>query len=383
MNQGANDYFYLHDHLYSPVALLDDTGAVVERYEYDAYGSVQILTSNFSPLTSSQYGNPYAFTGRELDVLDGGALHHMHYRHRDYSPILARFFQPDPKGYVDSMSLYAYVINNPIILLDPYGTKSTDSYLRRQVDAYFSNIGSYFLGTDIYSITGLDQLISKLSLVKIDKFKESGDSPEFVVTYRNKTIMRLIKLEEEDFKRSLLTNKHESTFHEFVHAYLYSIGLYQPEVWHEDRNNEGIAYASHELYGWVIDFRAFIEKKIEILESNPSKEEREEALKLLKTEWPRAWARLNSYRSWSGRTNYSPPDGYGFDPGRYFNITTMDISRVRKHLGFSISCDSLAERYNKRIEGLEGCECVKFKCKIGNPNAPEIWLSEPLDRIFE
>jgi len=35
MNQGTNDYFYLHDHLYSPVALLDDTGTVAERCEYD------------------------------------------------------------------------------------------------------------------------------------------------------------------------------------------------------------------------------------------------------------------------------------------------------------------------------------------------------------
>ena len=38
MNDGTDDYYYLHDHLYSPVALLDDTGAVVERCEYDAYG---------------------------------------------------------------------------------------------------------------------------------------------------------------------------------------------------------------------------------------------------------------------------------------------------------------------------------------------------------
>ncbi|MBL7214723.1 MAG: hypothetical protein ISS71_03485 [Phycisphaerae bacterium] len=36
MDDGANDYFYLHDHLYSPVALTDSAGAVVERYEYDA-----------------------------------------------------------------------------------------------------------------------------------------------------------------------------------------------------------------------------------------------------------------------------------------------------------------------------------------------------------
>ena len=65
------DTYYAHDHIYSPVALFAANGTVAERYEYDAYGKVQVLTSAFSPLTSSQYGNPYAFTGRELDILDG------------------------------------------------------------------------------------------------------------------------------------------------------------------------------------------------------------------------------------------------------------------------------------------------------------------------
>jgi len=34
----ANDYYYVHDHLYSPAALIAADGNVVGRYEYDAYG---------------------------------------------------------------------------------------------------------------------------------------------------------------------------------------------------------------------------------------------------------------------------------------------------------------------------------------------------------
>jgi len=51
-NTGTNDgdYYYLHDHLYSAVALLDDDGDVVERYEYDAYGTCRI--------TDDAYGSP-------------------------------------------------------------------------------------------------------------------------------------------------------------------------------------------------------------------------------------------------------------------------------------------------------------------------------------
>jgi RHS repeat-associated protein len=137
MHRDAADHYYLHDHLYSPVALLDDAGTVAERYEYDAYGSVQILNTQFSILNSSQCGNPYAFTGRELDTLDAGALHHMHYRHRDYSPDLARFLQQDPHGinpaggevnafsfenqYVNGLNIYQYAVSNPLYGGDAYG----------------------------------------------------------------------------------------------------------------------------------------------------------------------------------------------------------------------------------------------------------------------
>ena len=119
----AGAYYTLHDHLHSPVALLDTgTGAVLERYEYDAYGTVHVLTSDFQALTGSQYGNPYSFTGRRLDVLDEGSLNLMYYRERAYSSHVGRFIQHDPLGYIDSLSLYQYVRSNPLGFRDPYGT---------------------------------------------------------------------------------------------------------------------------------------------------------------------------------------------------------------------------------------------------------------------
>ena len=72
----GNDYYYLHDHLYSPAVMLDSTGTVVERYEYDAYGKVHVLEADFTADADNQsdYGNPYLFTGRRLDLLDSGNL---------------------------------------------------------------------------------------------------------------------------------------------------------------------------------------------------------------------------------------------------------------------------------------------------------------------
>ena len=119
----AVDYYYTADHLYSAAALLDDTGDVLERYEYDAYGELRYLDADFTlkASQSSAYDNPYYFTGRRLDVLDGGDLTLQHNRHRTYDPETGRWLTHDPIGYDDGMNLYQYVHNNPVLTTDPLG----------------------------------------------------------------------------------------------------------------------------------------------------------------------------------------------------------------------------------------------------------------------
>jgi RHS repeat-associated protein len=127
----GTDYFVCHDQIYSPQALLNSTGSIVERYDYDAYGQPAIYTDQGNDSTwftsddtnsvTSAQGLKYLFTGRELDNLDSNALKLYYYRARSYDPLYGRFLQRDSTGYVDGMNLYEYVRSNPISALDPAG----------------------------------------------------------------------------------------------------------------------------------------------------------------------------------------------------------------------------------------------------------------------
>ncbi len=113
----VGDRKFVHsNHLYSVAALTDNSGNVVERYRYDAYGQRTVLAADgVTVRASSSYGNQVGFTGRYLDRETGL----WYFRARYYSGSLGRFVNRDPLGYVDGMNLYAaYYVPNK---LDPYG----------------------------------------------------------------------------------------------------------------------------------------------------------------------------------------------------------------------------------------------------------------------
>jgi len=122
LKAGSNDYYYVHDHLYSPVALVDISGNVKERYEYDAYGQPTIWDATFTNTReTSNYGNPYLFTGRRVDILDNCSLKIQYNRNRYYDYYTGRWLTHDPLAYVDGMNLYEYVRSNPVVFVDPDG----------------------------------------------------------------------------------------------------------------------------------------------------------------------------------------------------------------------------------------------------------------------
>jgi RHS repeat-associated protein len=118
----VGDRKFVHaNHLFSVAALTDNSGAVVERYRYSAYGERTVLAADgVTTRTASLYGNQVGFTGRYLDKETGL----WYFRARYYSGSLGRFVGRDPLGYVDGNSLYrAYFSPNA---LDPAGLAECD-----------------------------------------------------------------------------------------------------------------------------------------------------------------------------------------------------------------------------------------------------------------
>jgi len=104
------DLVVLRDERFSPTALVKRSdGSIVERYEHDAFGKTNFLNADFTTKGTQQssYGLRYAYTGRELDILDTGGFAIMYFRGRYYDPATGTFYQRDPAGYPDGMNAYA------------------------------------------------------------------------------------------------------------------------------------------------------------------------------------------------------------------------------------------------------------------------------------
>ncbi len=132
----GNDYFYHTDALGSVLAMSGPSGNIVNAYRYGSFGEIDVVQSGVT--------NDVTFTGRRFDQ-DTGTYD---FRARQYDPSTARFLQPDPRtpasfeqirttlaaampamadtlekllAIPQALNPYAYVMNNPLNLVDPSG----------------------------------------------------------------------------------------------------------------------------------------------------------------------------------------------------------------------------------------------------------------------
>ena len=104
-------YYYHNDHLGTPQVLTDDNAQVVWKADYKPFGEVDIVVETVE--------NNFRFPGQYYDEETG-----LHYNyHRYYHSDIGRYLRADPIGLIGGTNLYAYCLNNPIILTDPNGLK--------------------------------------------------------------------------------------------------------------------------------------------------------------------------------------------------------------------------------------------------------------------
>ena len=105
--------YYHYDGTGHVRAITDSTGAVVERYDYDAFGTLRN--------TPTGLANDRRFTGEQHD--SETAYTFLRARYND--PALGRFISKDPfdgvKNDPQSLNGFTYVGNNPVNLTDPSG----------------------------------------------------------------------------------------------------------------------------------------------------------------------------------------------------------------------------------------------------------------------
>lgn len=116
-------YFYRRDVQGNVIAILDNTGTVVVKYKYDAWGSC-IVTNISSAASSSNLGNrnPIRYRGYYYNTSLG--LYYLTTRY--YDPETGRFTSADTIDYlapdtINGLNLYAYCGNNPVMKVDPSG----------------------------------------------------------------------------------------------------------------------------------------------------------------------------------------------------------------------------------------------------------------------
>ena len=118
--EGDNTLYYTHDANWNTTAVVDGaTGAVAERYFYDAYGQAHFCNpSTWAEIQwSGSLQNEILYGGYGLDAESG--LYHTDYR--EYHCSLGRWTAQDPIPYPDGMNLYQYCCSSPVLCTDPAG----------------------------------------------------------------------------------------------------------------------------------------------------------------------------------------------------------------------------------------------------------------------
>lgn len=112
LNSAGQNYAYLYDGSGNVEVVLNSSQAVVAAYRYDPFGNLTAKTGSLN--------QPYGFSTKRYDAQTGLYDFGM----RFYSPMMPRWMTRDPLGEAGGLNLYAFVGNNPVNWVDPWGLEA-------------------------------------------------------------------------------------------------------------------------------------------------------------------------------------------------------------------------------------------------------------------
>ncbi|MCG8600667.1 MAG: RHS repeat-associated core domain-containing protein [Verrucomicrobiales bacterium] len=104
---------------FDPIAIVDSSGAVQERYSYSAFGVSRIAAADYSDRNLSSFDWEFRFHGQFEDIETGW----MNYGYRYFVPEMGRWGSKDPIGVKGGINIYLYTNNTPINRNDHLGLK--------------------------------------------------------------------------------------------------------------------------------------------------------------------------------------------------------------------------------------------------------------------
>ena len=158
---GSTTHYLCRDHLGSTMALVNaSTGAVDQRFRYEAYGTFSVLTAAGTPASGGTAPlTSYLFTGREWQ----SEIALYNYRNRFYHPEQGRFCQPDPIGFDGGINVFGYCGAQPASQRDPSGLNPALALECPAIGFEIGlAIGGALVGTAV-GVKAIDWLASKIT----------------------------------------------------------------------------------------------------------------------------------------------------------------------------------------------------------------------------
>lgn len=154
----SGSFYFKSDAMGNVRFALNSGGSLVEKYSYDAFGTVTVKDASGNVRPGTFIGNRFLFKGREylaaLGIYDN--------RKRMYHPGLGVFMQTDPIGFSgDASNLYRFCGHNPMSGSDPMGEDLWDAS-DWTID-WGGDIDSYYNESDYYQGSYLPEFNTEYS----------------------------------------------------------------------------------------------------------------------------------------------------------------------------------------------------------------------------